>query len=60
MVLDGTQWEFEIHYANGAKPFKSHGSNSFPYNYNGFQALLGIDTSVKYDEEIDEFTKESR
>ena len=43
VVLDGTQWELEIHYNNGAKPFKSHGTNSFPYNFNEFQELLGID-----------------
>ena len=54
VVLDGTQWELEIHYNNGAKPFKSHGSNSFPYNFNGFQELLGIDTSVEEDEEEDD------
>ena len=46
VVLDGTQWELEIHYNNGAKPFKSHGTNSFPYNFNEFQELLGIDTST--------------
>jgi len=51
MVLDGTQWELEIHYNNGTKPFKSHGSNSFPYNFNAFQELLGIDTSIEEDEE---------
>lgn len=54
MVLDGTQWELEIHYNNGAKPFKSHGSNSYPYNFDDFQELLGIDTSVEDDEDIDE------
>ena len=54
VVLDGTQWELEIHYNNGAKPFKSHGSNSFPYNFDEFQELLGIDTSVEEDEEEDD------
>ena len=51
VVLDGTQWELEIRYNNEAKPFKSHGSNSFPYNFDEFQKLLGIDTSVEEDEE---------
>lgn len=41
-VLDGTQWELEVRYNNSAKPFKSHGSNSFPYNFNEFQELFGI------------------
>lgn len=53
VVLDGTQWELEILYINGAKPFRSHGSNSFPYNFGEFQELLGIDT-YKEDEENDE------
>ena len=51
VVLDGTQWELEIHYNNGAKPFKSHGTNSFPYNFNEFQELLGIDTSTEDNDE---------
>ena len=54
VVLDGTQWELEIHYNNGAKPFKSHGSNSFPYNFDELQELLGVDTSVEEDEEEDD------
>ena len=54
VVLDGTQWELEIHYNNGTKPFKSHGSNSFPYNFDEFQKLLGIDTSFDEDEEENE------
>ena len=52
--LDGTQWELEIHYNNEAKPFKSNGSNSFPYNFNEFQELLGIDASIGEDEEDDD------
>lgn len=52
---DGTQWELEIQFSNGAKPFKSYGSNSYPYNFNQFQELLGIDTTVEeYEEEDDE------
>ena len=54
VVLDGTQWELEIRYNNGAKTFKCHGSNSFPYNFDEFQELLGIDTSVDEDEEDDD------
>ena len=54
VVLDGTQWELEIHYNNGVKPFKSHGSNSFPYNFNEFQELLGIDASISEDEADDD------
>ena len=50
-VLDGTQWELEIHYSNGHKPFKVDGDNAYPYNFNEFQELLGIDP---YDEEESE------
>lgn len=54
-VLDGTQWELEIQFSNGAKSFKSYGSNSYPYNFDKFQELLGIDTAVEeYEEEKDE------
>ena len=52
--------ELETHYTNGAKPFKRHGSNSFPYNVNEFQELLGINTLVEDDEEIYKFLNESR
>lgn len=52
---DGTQWELEIQFSNGAKPFKSYGSNSYPYNFNEFQELLGIDTTEEdYEEKDDE------
>lgn len=50
-VLDGTQWELEILYKNGAKPFKSYGDNAYPYNFDEFKELLVIDTSVNEDEE---------
>ena len=51
---DGTQWELQIQFSNGAKPFKSYGDNSYPYNFNEFQELLGIDTAVEDDEEEDD------
>lgn len=49
-VLDGTQWELEIHYNNGVKPFKSYGDNAYPYNFDKFKELLGIDTSIDEEE----------
>jgi hypothetical protein len=42
MVLDGTQWNIEIEYDNEYKNIKFGGSNSYPYNFNQFQALFGI------------------
>ncbi|MDO0896189.1 hypothetical protein Q1X24_15125 [Enterococcus sp. B1E4] len=43
MVLDGTQWELEFEYNNGHKPVKFDGDNSYPYNFDKFQMLFGID-----------------
>lgn len=41
-VLDGTQWELTIEYANGRKSFTSGGSNAYPYNFRELTELLGI------------------
>lgn len=43
MVLDGTQWELEFEYSNGHKPVRFDGDNSYPYNFDKFQKLFGID-----------------
>ena len=43
MVLDGTQWELEFEYNNGHKPVRFDGDNSYPYNFDKFQKLFGID-----------------
>lgn len=51
---DGTQWELEIQFSNGAMPFKCYGDNSYPYNFDAFQELLGIDTTEEPEEEDDE------
>jgi hypothetical protein len=51
---DGTQWELEIQFSNGVKPFRCYGDNSYPYNFDAFQELLGIDTTEEPEEEEDE------
>ena len=43
MVLDGTQWELEFEYTNGHKPVRFDGDNSYPYNFDKFERLFGID-----------------
>lgn len=48
-ALDGTQWELEFEYNNGHKPVRFDGDNSYPYNFDKFQRLFGID-----DIEVDE------
>ncbi len=40
-ILDGTQWELEIEYNNGTKPFKVYGDNAYPYNFEGLRKLMG-------------------
>ena len=51
VVMDGTQWEIEIEFNNGKKPVRIYGDNAYPYNFDRFQELLGIDP---YDTEDDE------
>ena len=42
MVLDGTQWELRLEFSNGAPDWEAWGSNSYPYNFEDFQALFGM------------------
>lgn len=44
-VLDGTQWELEIHYSNDKKPVKIYGDNAYPYNFDRLKDLLMCDDS---------------
>ena len=53
MVLDGTQWELEFEYSNGHKSVSFDGDNSYPYNFDKFQMLFGIDVTEE-DEDEDE------
>ena len=39
-VLDGIQWELEIHYSNNTKPVKIYGDNAYPYNFDRLKDLL--------------------
>lgn len=51
MVLDGTQWELEFEYNNDHKPVRFDGNNSYPYNFDKFQMLFGIDVTEEDDED---------
>jgi hypothetical protein len=51
MVLDGTQWELEFEYNNGHKPVRFDGDNSYPYNFDKFQILFGIDVTEEDEDE---------
>lgn len=50
-VCDGTQWELEIEYNNGHRPVRFNGDNSYPYNFDKFQMLFGIDVTVEDEDE---------
>lgn len=50
-VCDGTQWELEIEYNNGHRPVIFNGDNSYPYNFDKFQMLFGIDVTVEDEDE---------
>ena len=51
-VMDGTQWELEIHYSNGNKTKSYYGSNAYPYNFNKLLELVEYD--YEYNEEDDD------
>ncbi|MCI1696632.1 hypothetical protein [Aneurinibacillus aneurinilyticus] len=51
MVCDGTQWELEFEYNNGHKSVRFDGDNSYPYNFDKFQMLFGIDDTEEGEDE---------
>lgn len=50
-VCDGTQWKLEIEYNNGHKPVRIDGDNSYPYNFDKFQMLFGINDTDEHEDE---------
>lgn len=50
-VCDGTQWELEFKYNNGHKPVMFDGDNSYPYNFDKFQMLFGINETEEDEDE---------
>jgi hypothetical protein len=50
-VCDGTQWKLEIEYNNGHRPVRFNGDNSYPYNFDKFQMLFGIDVTEEDEDE---------
>lgn len=49
-ILDGTQWELTIEFSDGHKPFKTGGSNAYPYNFDELKELLGVDQEEEEEE----------
>ena len=52
-VLDGTHWSLEFEYNNGHNAIRFSGDNSYPYNFEKLERLLGIEELVD-DEEAGE------
>lgn len=46
-VSDGTQWKLEIYFSNDHRPIKIYGENAYPYNFDQFQKLLGIESDIE-------------
>lgn len=53
-VLDGTQWELTVEFSDGHKPFKTCGSNAYPYNFDALQELFGISEEDESEDAKDE------
>lgn len=53
-VLDGTQWELTIEFYDEHKPFKTGGSNAYPYNFDALKELLGVEPDEEDEEDADE------
>jgi hypothetical protein len=53
-ILDGTQWELTIEFSDRHKPFKTGGSNAYPYNFDALQEVLGIDPDTEDEKDGDE------
>ena len=45
-VLDGTQWELQIHFSNGHKPVEIYGDNAYPYNFDRLLEVLEIENEA--------------
>lgn len=43
VVLDGTQWDLKIEYSNGKDAECYDGDNAYPYNFDSFLELLGLE-----------------
>lgn len=51
VVLDGTQWNVSFEYSNGHKTVESAGSNDYPYNFNDFIEIFGLDGDMEIEED---------
>lgn len=45
-VLDGTQWRVVFEYSNRLKSVEFAGCNDFPYNFEKFEEIFGIDNDL--------------
>ena len=49
IIMDGVQWDLEFVFSNGFGPITIKGNNSYPYNFNEFEKLFGIDFGLYED-----------
>ena len=49
IIMDGVQWDLEFVFSNGYGPITINGNNSYPYNFNEFERLFGIDFGLYED-----------
>ena len=47
VVMDGTQWDLEIHFNNGKKTIKIYGDNAYPYNFDRLLDLFDVEWNYK-------------
>lgn len=52
-VMDGVSWSLNIFYKDGRKPFHCEGDNAYPYNFDKFCELMGVNLTPD-EEAVDE------
>ena len=50
-VMDGTQWELKLEFSGGHRAWTTGGSNDYPYNFQEFLWLFGLEHPNTYDNE---------
>ena len=51
IVLDGIEWDLKLEFSGGHRTWKTGGSNDYPYNFQEFLWLFGLEHPNTYDNE---------
>lgn len=54
IMMDGTYWKLTITYKDGRKPFRCSGDNAYPYNFDKFCDLMGVELTPDEADEDEE------